>query len=88
MVSPLHRFLRSGIMGMTNTPVTLPSTIVDELRTRARLLSGSEVMSIIGVSRNALCRWARTGVIPALRIGKNYKFDPAALATWIAARQM
>jgi excisionase family DNA binding protein len=45
-------------------------------------------MSLLGVSRNALCRWVRTGKLPAIRIGKDNRFDPAALAGWLEAHQM
>ena len=73
---------------MTNIPDTLPSTIFDQLRSRTNFLTGSEVMALIGVSRNALCKWVRAGLIPAVRIGKDNRFDPIQLAIWITAHQM
>jgi len=45
-------------------------------------------MSLFGISRNALCRWVRDGSIPALRIGKDKKFDPQSLSVWLEARQL
>jgi excisionase family DNA binding protein len=45
-------------------------------------------MSMLGVSRNTLCRWVRTGKLPALRLGKDNRFDPAVLADWLEAHQM
>ena len=45
-------------------------------------------MAIIGVTRQTLCDWVRRGVISAIRIGKDNKFDPAVLASWLATRQL
>jgi excisionase family DNA binding protein len=73
---------------MIDTQVAPSDTIVSQLRKRTTYLSGSEVMSLLGVSRNALCRWVRTGKLPALRLGKDNRFDPAALAGWLEAHQM
>jgi excisionase family DNA binding protein len=70
---------------------TLPistDTIVSTLRSRTNYLSGTEVMFILGISRNTLCQQVRDGAIPAYKFGKNYRYDPALLAGWIEARQM
>ena len=73
---------------MIDTHIAPSSTIVSQLRARTTYLSGSEVMSMLGVSRNTLCRWVRTGKLPALRLGKDNRFDPAVLADWLEAHQM
>ena len=73
---------------MMNTVLTPPVTILTQLRSRTTYMSGKEVMTLIGVSRNTLCQWVRTGLIPALKIGKDYRYDPATLATWIEAHGM
>lgn len=49
-------------------------------------MTTTEVMGILGVTKNALCHWVRSGRIPAMRIGKDNKFDPANLARWLERR--
>jgi excisionase family DNA binding protein len=66
---------------------TTPGSIVAQLKLRHSLISSTEVMEILGVSRNTLCAWVRTHKIPAVRIGKDNKFDPIVLAQWIEERQ-
>jgi excisionase family DNA binding protein len=72
---------------MTADETTPKSTIIDQLGTRASLLTGAEVMALLGVTRNTLCRWCRTGLIPFLRVGKDNRFDPTALAAWLETRR-
>jgi excisionase family DNA binding protein len=74
---------------MISTVLSPNPTIVAQLRTHtSSCLSGKEVMNLIGISRNAFCKWVRSGVIPAYKIGKDYRFDAAQLAVWLEARQM
>jgi excisionase family DNA binding protein len=72
--------------------ITLPApsaTIVEQLSVRTTFLTGSEIMALVGISRPVLCRWVRSGRLPgAFKLGKNYRFDPATIAAWIAARHM
>jgi excisionase family DNA binding protein len=75
-------------MWMIDNDVSPSATLVSRLKARTAYLSGSEVMSLLGVSRNALCRWVRTGKLPAIRIGKDNRFAPLQLAGWIEACQM
>jgi excisionase family DNA binding protein len=65
---------------------TAPPSLVAQLKLRTSLVTSTEVMEILGVSRNTLCAWVTTRKIPALRIGKDNKFDPVALAHWIEER--
>ena len=65
---------------------TASPSLVAQLKLRHSLIPSSEVMEILGVSRNTLCHWVSTRKIPALRIGKDNKFDPIALAHWIEER--
>jgi excisionase family DNA binding protein len=67
---------------------TSQDTIINQLKQRTSYLTSTEVMAIIGVTRPTLCAWVRNGSIQAIRIGKNNKFDPGALAAWLEARQM
>ena len=63
-------------------------TLVRQLRMRTTYLTCTEVMHLLGKSRNAMCRWVRKGVIPGFRFGKDYRFDPVVLAHWIEAHAM
>ncbi|MCU1252251.1 MAG: Helix-turn-helix domain [Edaphobacter sp.] len=47
----------------------------------------TEVMSILGVTRNTLCDWINAGTLPAYRLGKNNVFDPAELAAFLETRR-
>lgn len=41
-----------------------------------RLLTASEVAEYLSVDPSTVHRWARAGVLPALRIGRVVRFDP------------
>ena len=45
-------------------------------------------MALLQISRNGLCQWCREGRIPYLRIGKDNRFDPLALAAWLEQRRV
>src|ERR1700722_5273632 len=53
------------------------NTIVYQLRQRTGYVRATEVMAILGVTRNTLCDWINSGILPAFRIGKNNVCDPA-----------
>lgn len=72
---------------MRANQATPSPTIVDQLRSRTSLLTGAEVMALLNISRNGLCTWVRAGRIPALRLGKDNRFDPMALADWLEQRK-
>lgn len=63
-------------------------TIIEQLRQRRGYVSSTATMAILGVTRQTLCRWVNAGTIPAVRIGKDNKFDPAHLVAWLEARQI
>jgi excisionase family DNA binding protein len=73
---------------MRTTQTTPNPTIIDQLRSRTSLLTGTEVMALLQISRNGLCQWCREGRIPYLRIGKDNRFDPLALAAWLEQRRV
>ena len=53
-----------------------------------RLLDADELASVLNVSREAVWRLARSGIIPSYRAGRLYRFDLAAvLATLEQAAQ-
>ncbi|MBV8114689.1 MAG: helix-turn-helix domain-containing protein [Silvibacterium sp.] len=61
--------------------------LIEELRTRQSYLSTEEVMQLIQKTRNTLCQWVRRGYFPAIRVGKEYLYDPRLVADWLARRQ-
>jgi excisionase family DNA binding protein len=81
-----HTFSVFPFMGKYES--TRSDTIIEQLRQRKTYLNTTEVMSIIGVTRATLCGWVRSGSISAIRIGKDYKFDPSTVARWLEARQV
>jgi len=72
---------------MTRSEVTLKNTIIEQLRQRTTYVRASEVMSILGITRNTLCDWINAGLLPALRLGKNNMCDPAELAAFLEKRR-
>lgn len=63
-------------------------TIIEQLRRRKELVSSTEGMAILDLSRKSLCAWVKAGRIPAYRVGKNNKFDPHDLADWLEQRRI
>ena len=75
------------LASMTRHEVPLKNTIVDQLRQRTSYVRATEVMAILGVTRNTLCDWVNAGILPAFRIGKNNVCDPAELAAFLETRR-
>jgi excisionase family DNA binding protein len=48
-----------------------------------RLLLIPEVADILGVSTARAYELARTGALPAVRLGRQVRVDPDALQTWL-----
>lgn len=63
-------------------------TIIDQLRARKGYVPSTEVMEILGVSRQSLCAWVGEGRLPAVKIANALKFDPAHLIAFIEARTL
>lgn len=63
-------------------------TIVEQLERRGTFLSVQEVASILGFHPETVRDYARSGVIPALRAGYRWKFDPRTFAAWLRKREM
>jgi excisionase family DNA binding protein len=79
--------MRRVLAYMTRHEVQLKNTIVEQLRKRTTYVRATEVMSILGVTRNTLCDWINAGALPAYRLGKNNIFDPAELAAFLETRR-
>jgi predicted site-specific integrase-resolvase len=51
------------------------------------LMSTSDVMALLGRSRQTICTWARQGLIPAIKMpDRNYVYSRASMEQWIAER--
>jgi excisionase family DNA binding protein len=46
-------------------------------------LTPTEVCDILQVSKTTLYTWARSGLIPAFRVGSQWRFDADALEAWL-----
>ena len=51
------------------------------------LLSLTSLAYILGIHRMTLYNWTKDGKVPAVRVGSRWKYDPAQIAGWYAARQ-
>jgi excisionase family DNA binding protein len=47
------------------------------------LLKTAEVASILGISKRTVCLWAECSELPALRIGKQWRFRRKAFFEWL-----
>ena len=50
------------------------------------LYDSSEIASQCGVSEKSLHRWARLGQIPAVKMGRLWRFRKSAIDEWINSR--
>ena len=49
-----------------------------------KLLNVPEIADILGLGQSTVYTWAKTGRIPALRIGHRWRFDPDKIEAWLA----
>ena len=50
---------------------------------RKPLLGMNEAARVVGVSHWTLRRWAKAGVVPAVRVGRKFLFRRAELEAWL-----
>lgn len=68
-------------------PELSPTTMVKALRefdtspsrTAERFLSKHEAAQMLGVTWHTVCRWARNGQIPTVKIGRDWRFPLSKL---------
>lgn len=51
-----------------------------------KLLVPEEVAEMLSVSRVTVVRFAKAGRIPALKLGKVYRFSRTAIQNWVSAQ--
>jgi excisionase family DNA binding protein len=52
------------------------------------LLTPDEVAALLGTSRIFVIRASRAGKIPALKIGKCYRYRPKSIQTWLREQEL
>jgi excisionase family DNA binding protein len=62
-------------------------TIVQQLEKGTRFLNVKEVADILGFHPETVREYARKGIIPALRTGYRWRFDPYIFAEWLRKRE-
>jgi excisionase family DNA binding protein len=65
-----------------------PDTIIDDLRRRKTFLGSPETVALLDTTRKSLGEWVAAGRLPAYKIGKNWKFDPADLIRFLDQRRV
>ena len=53
---------------------------------KRRLLATAAVASRLGISSRTIRLWAECGEMPAVKVGKQWRFDEGALEHWLLAR--
>ena len=55
--------------------------------TRPSMLTSSEVMQLLRITRATLCRYCRNGLIPHIRMpDQSYRFHSDAIDAWLTQR--
>ena len=65
-----------------------PQTIIDQLRRRKTFLGSRETVALLDTTRKTLGEWVAAGRLPAYKLGKNWKFDPADLVRFLEERRV
>jgi excisionase family DNA binding protein len=52
-----------------------------------QLLTPEEVAALLGVSRLFVVRQSRSGKIPAIKIGKVYRYRATSIASWLTEQE-
>jgi excisionase family DNA binding protein len=52
-----------------------------------QLLTPDEVAALLGVPRLFVIRASRAGRIPAIKLGKSYRFRPTTIETWLREQE-
>jgi excisionase family DNA binding protein len=58
-----------------------------QAQSNSELLTVFEVMEYLRVSRATVQRWCHKGVLPAVKLGKDYRIRRSDLEAWYEARR-
>jgi excisionase family DNA binding protein len=70
----------------TGNVATSDFALLSDLHARTSAMKAAEVASLLGISRTEAYRLAESGRIPSFRIGCSVRFDPRAVARWLAQK--
>ncbi len=56
---------------------------MENLTRREPLLTTAAVSKWLGISTRTLCLWAECREIPAIKVGRQWRFRESELATWL-----
>ena len=62
--------------------------LIADLRARTKALTSAEVCELINLHPVTLRDWSKGGRIPAYRMGREYRYDPDAIADWLQEREI
>lgn len=54
---------------------------------RRKYLTSQQVASLLGFATRTICYWAECGELPAVKLGRQWRFDGNAIQLWIESRQ-
>lgn len=74
--------IRRRVCGMAT------KSIIESLRSEHRLLTSRQIATMLSVNLDTLYDWCKQGAVPYMRIGRNFKFDPAEIANWLEKREV
>jgi excisionase family DNA binding protein len=55
--------------------------------THTPLLNTEDVAKWLGVAARTICLWAESGQIPAVKMGRQWRFREQAVREWLDARE-
>jgi excisionase family DNA binding protein len=61
-------------------------SVLENLKQQKTLLTAESLAEILGVAKISVYRWAKNGVIPAVKIGTVLRFDGAKVARELGTR--
>lgn len=61
-------------------------TITEQLFALKGLQSLSTIAPILSINYTTIFRWAKSGYMPAYKLGGGWKVDPVLLVQWLAER--
>jgi excisionase family DNA binding protein len=61
---------------------------VQQTATNPIVIDTHEVAALLGTSRIFVIRASRAGKIPALKIGKCYRYRPESIQTWLREQEL
>jgi excisionase family DNA binding protein len=61
--------------------------IITKLNSYDRPLSVEDVVDVFGLSKTTVYRMSESGQMPSMILGGSRRYDPSALAMWVASKE-